>query len=175
MPSVDPPHAKEDLPLVDEHRVLVHAAAPAVWDALTSRFARPGLAAARPYADLVRAAPRRASGRFPDAGATLPGFTVAEVVPMVSLVLTGHHRFSRYALTLTLDQAPDATMLSACTRAEFPGPGGWAYRRLVIGSGAHRILVGRLVRGIRRQAEGTRLQRDRPTAAPGRGPQRGHG
>jgi hypothetical protein len=153
--SVDPPHADEDLPLVDEHRVLVHAAAPAVWDALTSRFTRPRLAAAGPYADLVGAAPRRSSGRFPDEGATLPGFAVAEVVPMTRLLLTGRHRFSRYALTLTLDEAPDATVLRACTRAEFPGPGGWAYRRLVIGSGAHRILVGGLLRGIRRQAEGT--------------------
>jgi hypothetical protein len=71
-------------------------------------------------------------------------------------VLTGRHRFSRYALILTLAEQPDGTMLCARTQASFPGLHGSLYRALVIGSGAHRVLVRRLLRTIRRSAEARR-------------------
>jgi hypothetical protein len=79
---------------------------------------------------------------------------VAEAVPGRRVRLTGRHRFSQYAFILTLVTQPDSTMLSARTHAEFPGLRGSVYRRLVIGSGVHRVLVARLLRAVRRQAEG---------------------
>lgn len=45
------------------------------------------------------------------------------------------------------------TLLSARSHAVFPGPAGWAYRQMVIGSGGHRILVARLLRSVGRAAE----------------------
>ncbi|WP_257527600.1 hypothetical protein [Microbacterium sp. zg-YB36] len=81
-------------------------------------------------------------------GATIPGFAVRGVVPGKQLVLAGHHRFSRYALVFTIEPAATGATLSAQTTAEFPGVLGWAYRLLVIHSGAHRIVTRRFLRGI---------------------------
>lgn len=44
-------------------------------------------------------------------------------------------------------------MLSAETHAAFPGPHGAAYKTAVIRSGAHALLVGRLLRRMRSRAE----------------------
>lgn len=148
------PDRDDDLPFIDEHQVLVSASAPAVWRSLTMQIARPRLCSAAALAYLLAAEPRRASGRPLAAGATLPGFTVAEAVPGRRVRLTGRHRFSQYALILTLVTQPDGTMLSARTHAEFPGRRGSVYRQLVIGSGIHRALVARLLRAVRRRAEG---------------------
>jgi hypothetical protein len=148
------PDVDNDLPFIDEHRVLVSAPAHAVWRSLIVRMARPRRASAEVLAHLLATEPRRASARPFGEGATLPGFKVAEAVPERRIRLTGRHRFSRYALILTLVTQPDGTMLSARTHAEFPGLRGWVYRRLVIGSGAHRVFVARLLRAVRRQAEG---------------------
>lgn len=141
------------LPFIDEHRVLVSAPAPAVWRSLTTQLASPRPDGAAALAQLVAAEPRRASGHPLDQGATIPGFAVAEAEPGRLVRLTGHHRFSRYALTFTLVTQPDGTLLSARTDAEFPGPHGWVYRQLVITSGAHRILTVRMLRTVGRRAE----------------------
>lgn len=146
------PDPDDDLPFVDEHRVLVSAPSFAVWRSLTAQI--PRFAGTEAFAHLLGATPRRASGRPLGEGATVPGFAVAEAVPGRRVRLAGRHRFSRYALTLTLDERPDGTMLSARTDAAFPGATGWVYRRLVISSGAHRVLVTRLLRAVRRRAEG---------------------
>ena len=143
------------LPFVDEHRVLVAAPADAVWRALTRRSPRRRPAAAA-LVRLLGTEPRTASGDDLAEGATIPGFRVAAVDPGRRVRLAGRHRFSRYALELTLAEAPDGTALTARTFAAFPGLRGRAYRRAVIGSGAHRVLVGRLLRGVRRRAEGGR-------------------
>jgi hypothetical protein len=153
MPPVDPAPAAADLPYIDEHRVLVAAPASAVWRAIARQFGRPGRHA-EAYAHLVAADPRRSSGRLFDEGATVPGFAVADVAPERSVRLVGRHLLSRYALVLTLHEQPDGTLLSARTYAEFPGLHGRVYRALVIGTGAHRGLVGRILRGIRHRAEG---------------------
>jgi hypothetical protein len=138
------------LPFVDEHHVLVPAPPRVVWESLTKQFSRPGLTGL--VAHLLGTEPRRASGTPPAEGATLPGFAVAQAVPGSRLRLTGRHRFSRYELIFHLRPEHDATTLSALTYAEFPGLHGRVYRRLVIGSGAHSLLLGRLLRAVRRDA-----------------------
>jgi len=144
-------HVTEDLPLVDEHHVLVSAPPSAVWGALTAAIR--GFASSEAFASLLGATPNRASGGALTEGATLPGFRVAEAVPDDRLRLTGHHHFSRYQLLLTVAEHPTGTVLTACTRAEFPGPHGAIYRLLVIGSRIHRTLVIRLLHDVRRRAE----------------------
>jgi len=141
------------LPFVDEHHVLVAAHAPTVWRCLGRQLAGPRFAAPGALVYLVGTQPRRASGAPLAEGSTLPGFVVAEAVPEHRARLTGRHHFSRYALTLTLVTEPAGTLLTAYTHAEFPGPLGQVYRGLVIGSGAHRVLVPRLLRAVRHQAE----------------------
>ena len=151
MSSPDP-QPISDLPFVDERRVLVTAPAAAVWRALAQQFAGPGRSATQAYAHLVAAEPRRASGRMFDHGASVPGFRVDEVEPEQCVRLVGRHRFSRYALVLTLDARPDGTLLRAGTYAVFPGLHGTVYRGLVIGSGGHGVIVDRMLRAVRRRA-----------------------
>jgi hypothetical protein len=143
--------AIEDLPFVDEHRVLTSAPADVVWERLLVRLARADSSPTRAYGRLVGVEPRRASGRLPAVGATLPGFAVAEVDPMRLLRLTGRHRFSRYAWTFTLEPTPSGTRVVATTHAKFPGALGRLYRGAVIGTGAHQILVRRLLRSVARR------------------------
>ncbi|MCX4760585.1 hypothetical protein OG562_06310 [Streptomyces sp. NBC_01275] len=151
------------LPFVDEHATVVTAQADAVWDAvgdaLDGSFT-PG------YARLVGCADRAASGPRPLAvGSTVPGFRVASAAPGRELVLVGRHRFSTYALVFRLDEAgPGRVRLCAETRARFPGPAGGLYRLLVVASGAHAVLTGRLLAGIRRRAEQVRSGTPRRTA-----------
>lgn len=146
----------ERLPFVDEHRVVIRAAAADVWDVLAVVAAGmgTGVVTAR-YAGLVGAEPRRRAGRFPDPGASVPGFEVAQAVPEKLLRLAGRHRFARYELTFRLAEGenPGETVLRAETRADFPGVAGTAYRTLVIGSGGHRVAVPRLLRVVRARAE----------------------
>jgi hypothetical protein len=140
-----------DLPLVDEHATRVAAPAAAVWRALGTRL--PGFAGNEAFARVLAAEPRRVSGNALEVGATLAGFAVAQAVPGRLLRLAGRHRFSRYALVLELAERDGETVLTARTNAVFPGLAGGLYRRLVIGSGAHRVLVRRLLRDVRRRAE----------------------
>ncbi|RIQ10864.1 SRPBCC family protein [Jiangella rhizosphaerae] len=139
------------LPFIDEHRLLVPAPPAEVWRALAGHVSK--MTAAVPLAWVLGTRPRRASGAPLEPGATVPGFAVAAVEPERLVRLVGRHRFSRYALTFTLAAAPDGTVLSARTEAAFPGPHGRAYRLLVIGSGAHRRIVGRMLRDVRRRAD----------------------
>jgi hypothetical protein len=145
--------ALTDLPFIDERRVHIAAPAEAVWAELVEQARRIGGGGAAWYAPLVGAQPRTASGPPLTEGATLPGFAVVESVPGHRVLLHGRHRFSRYALALTLTPGAAGTDLTARTDAAFPGVPGWCYRQLVIGSGAHAVLVGRLLRGVRAAAE----------------------
>ena len=138
-------------PFNDEHRLLIAADVATVWRTLTTYLARPQRGA-EPFAYLLGAQPRRASRGPVAEGATLPGFRVAEAVPGRLLRLVGHHRFSRYELSYTLAPENAGTMLGAITHAEFPGLRGTLYRGLVIGSGAHRVLVRRQLRTVGRLA-----------------------
>lgn len=147
------PDVHDDLPFVDEHRVLVDAPAATVWRTLAAEIAGPRFAVTERFAHLLATTPRRASGRLFDTGATLPGFVVTEAVPTRLVRLTGRHRFSRYALTLTLTEQTGGTLLSALTHAEFPGLAGGVYRGIVIRSGIHGLLLPRMLRSVRRRAE----------------------
>jgi hypothetical protein len=78
---------------------------------------------------------------------------VAETIPGERLTFTGRHRFSRYMLRFTLEAEDDMTVLAASSHAVFPGLHGRAYRLLVIGSGAHKALVNRMIDEVRRDSE----------------------
>ncbi len=131
----------------------VAAPARVVWDALAARVPGAQGARAEAYGRLVAAEPRQASGRLFDDGATLPGFTVVEAEPHRFVRLAGRHRFSRYELRFALAEHSGATELTARTLADFPGLPGSLYRLVVIRSGAHRVLVNRMMRAVRRDAE----------------------
>ncbi|MER5515221.1 hypothetical protein [Streptomyces sp. NPDC002763] len=146
----------EEPPFIDEHTVFVKASSAAVWRALVRVYGGRGSVRSsgiEVYGHLVGAEPRRCSGEPLAEGSTLPGFEVAESVPGRLVRFTGRHRFSRYALVLALEERNGGTVLGARTYAEFPGPAGRAYRRLVIASGAHAALLTRHLHAVRRRAE----------------------
>jgi hypothetical protein len=86
----------------------------------------------------------------------LAGFAVVTDEPPRVLGLAGRHRFSRYALTFSLQPDGAGTVVRAETRAVFPGPHGRAYRALVVGSGLHVRVVRRLLAATAASCE-TRL------------------
>lgn len=137
---------------IDEHDVVVAASPELVWRHLLAAVGRPSRATSA-LAVLLGAVPRRASGDLLADGATLPGFSVREAVPGDRLVLAGRHRFSEYALVYSLAEELGGTHLRARTHARFPGMGGELYRTVVISSGAHRVLVRRILRDVRHAAE----------------------
>ncbi|MFC0436792.1 hypothetical protein [Kutzneria buriramensis] len=140
-----------ELPFIDEHREPVAAPAAAVWAALVEGITRSlGTSA---LSAVLGTEPRRASGGPFETGSTLPGFAAAEVVPEQLIRLVGRHRFSHYELIFTLTEEPGGTVLAARSLADFPGLLGSVYRALVISSGAHRQVVGRMLKTIRRHAE----------------------
>ncbi|MFJ8636544.1 hypothetical protein [Streptomyces sp. NPDC093568] len=111
------------LPFVDEHTTVVEAATDAVWREL----------------DALMSGSR--------------GFRVAVSVPGKELAYVGHHPFSTYALLFHLDETPRGhTRLRAETRARFPGRAGTVYRGLVIGTGAHALVVRHMLRRIGKRA-----------------------
>jgi hypothetical protein len=126
------------LPFVDEHRTTIEAPREVVWPRL------------REYVDRMLA---------PDSHGVLTGllgteppagFEVSEEVPEERVVLSGRHRFSRYALVLELDPSGRHTVLRARTFAAFPGPHGRVYRLLVISSRAHVFATRRILTSMRR-------------------------
>lgn len=130
-------HEDGELPFVDEHRTTIAASRTVVWIAL-DRFVDAFLAreGVNPLARLLGTEPRR-------------GFEIVTVLPGEQLVLAGRHRFSRYRLVFELDAVTaEETGLSARTLAEFPGPAGRVYRTLVVGSGAHAVVVTRVLGAI---------------------------
>lgn len=141
-----------DLPFIDEHHVFVAAPAGTVWRCLGSALGQPGTGR-RVLTMLLAAEPTRASGDVLTPNATLPGFSVQDAVPGDRIVLAGRHRFSEYTLVLTLTDWARGTRLSALTYARFPGVRGELYRTVVLRSQGHRILLRRLLRGVRRAAE----------------------
>jgi hypothetical protein len=144
-----------DLPFIDEHKILVTAPAAAVWHSLGTQFTGSRIPGTEAFVHLVGADQRRVSGTALTEGATLPGFRVAEAEPEAHVSLAGRHRFSRYVFDFTLVPEPGGTMLIARSFAEFPGLLGGVYRQLVIGSGGHRVIVRHMIRTIARRAERT--------------------
>lgn len=145
----------EELPPVDEHSTSVDAPADAAWSALFPVLTRSfGGSRSRRIARRLGCTQTEITGDLRHPGGTLPGFVVARAVPPALLALLGAHRFSRYALVFRIDRQPGKRCLvRAETRAEFPGASGRTYRALVIGTRAHVLVVRRLLRMIRRNAE----------------------
>ncbi|MDC0769683.1 hypothetical protein [Streptomyces sp. HD] len=125
------------LPFVDEQTTLVEADTDAVWQELAALM------------DGSR------------------GFKVAVSTPGHELAYVGRHPFSTYALIFHLDETDAGhTRLRAETRADFPGRAGALYRRLVIGTGAHALVIRRMLTKVRRNAaQGRGELRDKPPPA----------
>ena len=139
----------EGLPFIDEHAARVPASPERTWEALV-RVLRSGQPGGGLLARALGACPSARSGDWSGelTGATLPGFAVVEAQRPTRLVLRGRHRFSSYALVFSIG---DDTV-RAQTYAAFPGLHGRAYRALVIGTRAHRVIVRRLLRRVVRTA-----------------------
>jgi len=122
----------ERLPYIDEHAMTVEADRAATWAALVCTWCRD-----------------------PDDLSTVgsPFFWLREAIPQTRFALDGEHPFSVYQLVFELaDQGPRRTLLVARTWARFPGPSGRAYEALVIGTGAHRFAVHRMLKRIAAEA-----------------------
>jgi hypothetical protein len=122
----------ERLPYIDEHVMTVESDRAATWSALVGRWCRD-----------------------PDDSSTIrsPFFWLHDATPRTRLALEGEHPFSVYKLVFELaDEGPQRTRLTARTWAHFPGIPGMTYRALVIGTGAHRVAVRRMLRRIAAEA-----------------------
>lgn len=113
------------LPFVDSHSVTSAARPTAVWDEL-----------------------RRTTERM----SSRPGFHLSRVEEPRRVELQGRHPFARYELAFAVEPAAEGSRLVAETHAAFPGAAGHLYRMLVIGSGAHAIVVKRMLRRVVRRA-----------------------
>ena len=146
----------EHLPEIDDHVRLVAASPDRAWRALVAVLAGTFREVPRPLAVPWGLEPRTRTADWdhPGVGSTIPGFAVAEIDAPRLLTLHGRHRFSRYELRFTLDDAgPGRVELHARTSAAFPGPHGFVYRALVIGTGGHALAVRRLLVNVARRAE----------------------
>ena len=145
----------ERLPYIDEHSQVVGATPDRTWAALVA-LGRSMREPAGPFGSLLGLQPARATGDWAgsvEPGATLPGFAVERSCPPSRLTLKGRHRFSRYALDFELEDAgAHGTRIRARTWATFPGLHGRSYRALVIGTGAHRVMVRRMLRSVEARA-----------------------
>ncbi|OBI45746.1 DUF2867 domain-containing protein [Mycobacterium colombiense] len=111
----------ERLPYIDEHAITIDANREDTWSALL-----------------------RVLCRDPRDPSTVPfGFVLDEARPPSRFALKGRHWFAGYRWVFELDALDGSphTRLRAATWADFPGIRGKAYRALVIGTGAHRIVV----------------------------------
>lgn len=111
----------ERLPYIDEHAITIPANRADTWAALL-----------------------RVMCREPHDPSTVPvGFVLDEARAPARFALKGRHWFAVYRWVFELDElgggAP--TRLRSATWAAFPGARGKVYRALVIGTGAHRVLV----------------------------------
>lgn len=147
--------ATDSLPLVDVHSIDLGASEDSAWRGLTSllkaasdRWAWPA------FATILGCSDRKSTGRLGTVGATIPGFRVTASDPPTMLRLDGRHRFSRYALTFTVEpRGPLRSRVFAESRAIFPGRLGTVYRILVLGSRGHVVAVNGLLRHIKQIAE----------------------
>ncbi|MGO9926561.1 MAG: hypothetical protein ACLPLP_10620 [Mycobacterium sp.] len=129
----------ERLLYIDEHAITVAANREDTWSALL-----------------------RVMCRDPHDPTTVPiGFVQDEARRPVRFAMKGRHLFAAYRLEFELDSErgdPPRTRVRALTRAAFPGVHGGVYRALVIGTGAHRIVVRRMLERIAATALAERAQ-----------------
>ncbi len=142
----------ESLPYVDEHSIVVAATMDEVWAALVETVGAGRIAA--PVARALGCEQTEREGKPGRIGSTIPGFVITRAVRPAVLALMGAHRFSRYALIFQISETPlEPVILTAVTRAEFPGRLGTAYRRAVIGGRGHVVAVHGILHTVRRRAE----------------------
>ena len=145
----------ESLPFIDEHYVEIAAKPDEVWEALMRVVS--GMGESRRGAlgsKALGCEDKEMEGAPGEIGSKIPGFVVTRSIKPAVLALMGQHRFSQYALIFTVIEKPSGLMLlSAQTRAVFPGRKGRLYRGLVIGSHGHVIVTTSLLRQVRRRAE----------------------
>lgn len=117
----------ERLPYIDEHAISVDTDPATAYAAVVAHLCRD-----------------------PEDPTTVPfGFVLDTAEPGQEFALKGRHWFSVYRLVFVLVPAGSArTRVVAETWAAFPGVKGRAYKALVIGSGAHRIVVRRMLKRI---------------------------
>jgi hypothetical protein len=148
----------EGLPYIDEHTTEIAADSAAVWEAL-QRVVEGSFGSTRTgrIARLLGCADVESSGPRPLAtGSAFPGFHVEQADQPQRLALAGNHRFSNYALIFRLEEIGEGRIvLSAETRATFPGLSGRIYRTLVIGTHAHVLVTRRLLNAVKQRAERT--------------------
>jgi hypothetical protein len=148
----------ERLPYIDEIMTNVRSNREQTWPALLGvlRGSFSG-GAAGPFGRVLGLVPARAAGAWGEPGSAVPGFTVASARRPERLELRGRHRFSTYTLIIEVDDLDgDASRVRARTYATFPGVKGRAYRALVIGSGAHRVVTRRLLGRVASRAAAAR-------------------
>ena len=118
----------ERLPYIDEHAITIDAGREDTWAALLRVLCRD------PH----------------DPWTVSFGFTLDEARPPARFALKGRHWFAAYRWVFELDalDGPARTRLRAATWADFPGIRGKSYRALVIGTGAHRIVVRRTLKRV---------------------------
>jgi hypothetical protein len=153
------PRDAAELPFVDAHTIEVSASAERVWDVLVTEILPGWGAGAGP---LGRVGTRALACPYtdpPPPGAGVPsaivGFRVERAERPTLVALAGRHRFASYTLTLRVESVAGrlASRLSAETCAAFPGPAGRVYRAAVIDSGAHVLVVRRLLSQVKRSAQ----------------------
>lgn len=116
----------ERLPYIDEHAITVDTDAATTWAAVL----------------------RTLCGDPTEPRAPL-GFAIGECAPRHRLVLKGRHPFSIYRWIFELEElGPHRTRVRSQTWAAFPGVHGKIYRALVISSGAHVVVVRRVLKRI---------------------------
>jgi hypothetical protein len=137
------------------HSLQVEAAPERTWAAVVESVSRSlGRGRAVSVALALGCRPAKAAGSPAEVGATLPGFRVAASEPPEAWALRGEHRFSQYSLAFRVDERPGGrSLLSAESRARFPGPAGAAYRAAVIGTRGHVLATRRMLRAAKRRAE----------------------
>lgn len=144
------------LPYVDEITIDVNASRDTTWAALL-RVVERSFASARGRgpARLLACEDTELLGPRPLAqGSAFPGFHVEAAETGSRLALAGRHRFSTYLLTFRLEDAgAGGTVITAETRATFPGIKGTIYRALVIGTRMHVVVTRRLLTAAKHRAE----------------------
>jgi hypothetical protein len=127
----------ERLNYIDEHAISVAASRAETWPAVLRTLCRdPQDPSAVPF-----------------------GFALDEARPPERFALKGRHPFATYRWVFELDnEAPQRTCVRSATWAHFPGLHGKIYRALVIGTGAHRVVVRWTLKRIATRALADRTQ-----------------
>lgn len=143
-----------DLPRLDVHGFRTAASPEKVVAALAPTLLNAfGTRRARLLAKILKCRERVPSRPFAlDSGAELAGFRI-ESVDEACVVMSGEHRFARYELIFECGRMSGITSVNAETRARFLGVKGFIYKLLVVGTGAHRRVVKRILRGLKKRAE----------------------